>query len=102
MWTIVEEPPGAANSQHLSNRERREPGSNPRGPRAAPRYHRLLKPIIIQGMCLSCHGSEEQIPEPVKKQIANSYSDDLATGYKAGELRGAFSVKIPVRASQAR
>jgi cytochrome c551/c552 len=53
-------------------------------------------------MCLSCHGSDAQIPGPVKKQIASSYSKDLATGYKAGELRGAFSVKIPLRASPAR
>ena len=66
------------------------------------RVHRLLKPIVIQGMCLSCHGSAAQIPEQVKKQIAKSYSNDLATGYKAGDLRGAFSVKIPLRASQAR
>lgn len=64
--------------------------------------HRLLKPIVIQGMCLSCHGSAAQIPDPVKKQIARSYSKDLATGYKAGELRGAFSVKILVRTSPAR
>ncbi len=64
--------------------------------------HRLLKPITIQGMCLSCHGSAAQIPETVKKQIAKSYKQDLATGYKAGELRGAFSVKIPDRASLAR
>jgi len=63
--------------------------------------HRLMKPIVIQGMCLSCHGSAAQIPAAVKKQIAKSYSNDLATGYKAGELRGAFSVKIPVRPSPA-
>lgn len=63
--------------------------------------HRLMKPIVIQGMCLSCHGSAAQIPDPVKMQIARSYSKDLATGYKTGELRGAFSVKIPVRVSPA-
>lgn len=63
--------------------------------------HRLMKPIVIQGMCLSCHGSATQIPDPVKKQIARSYSKDMATGYKTGELRGAFSVKIPVRVSPA-
>ncbi|HPT28550.1 MAG TPA: DUF3365 domain-containing protein [Bryobacteraceae bacterium] len=64
--------------------------------------HRLMKPIVIQGMCLSRHGSATQIPDPVKKQIAKSYPKDLATGYKPGELRGAFSVKIPVRTSPAR
>lgn len=66
------------------------------------KVHRLLKPIVIQGMCLSCHGSAAQIPESVKKQIAKSYSNDLATGYKTGELRGAFSVKIPLQASPPR
>lgn len=66
------------------------------------KVHRFLKPIVIQGMCLSCHGSAAQIPDPVKEQIAKSYSNDLATGYKAGELRGAFSVKIPLRVLPAR
>jgi hypothetical protein len=95
VWTIVEDQPVP------SNRERREAGSVNRGPQAGTRYHRLMKPIVIQGMCLSCHGSATQIPDSVKKQIAKSYHQDLATGYKAGELRGAFSVKIPVPASPA-
>lgn len=99
IWEVVDEPPVAADLQSPSNRERRETGSANRGARAAARYHRLLKPIVIQGVCLSCHGSDAQIPAPVKKQIASSYSKDLATGYKAGELRGAFSVRIPLRAS---
>jgi hypothetical protein len=101
VWEVVDEPPVAANTKSLSNRERREPGSANRDAQAATRYHRLMKPILIQGMCISCHGSAAQIPDPVKKQIAKSYHQDLATGYKAGELRGAFSVKIPVRAPQA-
>ena len=96
VWTIVEDPPIPA------NRERIEAGSLNRGPQAGTRYHRLMKPITIQGMCLSCHGTGAQIPETVKKQIAKSYHQDLATGYEAGDLRGAFSVKIPDRASPAR
>jgi hypothetical protein len=96
VWTTVEDPPTP------SNRERREAGSPNRGPQAGTRYHRLMKPIVIQGMCVSCHGSDAQIPDSVKKQIAKSYHQDLATGYKAGDLRGAFSVKIPDRASPAR
>jgi len=63
------------------------------------KVHRLMKPIVIQGMCLSCHGSDAQVSADVKKQIATSYPKDMATGYKAGDLRGAFSVKIPIRAS---
>lgn len=40
--------------------------------------------------CLACHGSDLK-PE-VKAEISKLYPDDKATGFKAGELRGAISV----------
>jgi hypothetical protein len=40
--------------------------------------------------CLACHGSNVQ-PE-VKTEILRLYPDDKATGFKAGDLRGAFTV----------
>lgn len=59
------------------------------------RYLRYLKPIIIQPMCLSCHGAPGQIPGEVSALLSERYPRDKATGYKAGELRGAFSVTLP-------
>ena len=42
--------------------------------------------------CLACHGSDVK-PE-VKAEITKLYPADQATGFKAGDLRGAFSVSI--------
>jgi hypothetical protein len=55
---------------------------------------RLMRPIVMQPMCLACHG--EPAPE-VRAAIAKHYPNDPATGYKAGDLRGAFSVRVKVR-----
>lgn len=40
--------------------------------------------------CLACHGSDLK-PE-VRAEISKLYPDDAATGFKAGDLRGAISV----------
>lgn len=40
--------------------------------------------------CLACHGTD--IKPDVKAAIQESYPNDQATGFKAGDLRGAFSV----------
>ena len=45
--------------------------------------------------CLACHGSDLK-PE-VKAEISKLYPDDKAIGFKAGELRGAFSVSQTVK-----
>jgi hypothetical protein len=57
---------------------------------------RYLKPIPIQGMCLSCHGPAESIPAEVKQVIRDDYPRDRAIGYKAGDVRGAISVTVPL------
>lgn len=56
---------------------------------------RLLTPIRVQAMCLTCHGNEKQIPAPVRDLLHQHYPQDVATGYRNGDLRGAFSVVIP-------
>lgn len=62
-------------------------------------YLRYLKPITIQAACLSCHGAPEQIPTEVKALLDERYPRDKATGYRAGDLRGAFSVTLAVKES---
>jgi len=42
--------------------------------------------------CLTCHGSN--LDTALKAEIARLYPHDQATGFKAGELRGAFTVTI--------
>ena len=51
------------------------------------------KPILIQGMCLSCHGTpNKEISKELLTQISTLYPEDKATGYKTGDLRGMWHV----------
>ena len=60
------------------------------------RYYRFIKAIAVKPVCLVCHGSQETIPAGVKAKLASDYPADRATGYQAGELRGAVSIKQPM------
>lgn len=56
------------------------------------RYH-YFKPIIVQAMCLNCHGSRaENIQPAVWQSIQQKYPADLAYDYKEGDLRGMWHV----------
>jgi len=57
---------------------------------------RYMKAIGTAPLCLSCHGNSEQISSTVQAKINLLYPHDKATGYKAGELRGAVSIKQPL------
>lgn len=48
--------------------------------------------------CLKCHGSTESgdVTADLLDAIEGLYPYDLALGYKAGNIRGAWTVKIPV------
>lgn len=63
---------------------------------AGKAYFRFMKPIGTRPMCLSCHGSREQIPPAVQAKLNSDYPNDKAVGYKAGDLRGAVSIKQPM------
>jgi hypothetical protein len=56
----------------------------------------LLRPIRIQPGCLSCHGEPDAIAPEVHRLLAELYPDDRASGYSAGQLRGAISVRVPL------
>jgi len=62
----------------------------------AGQYFRFMKPIVVQPKCLFCHGSSEQIPVSIRTMLKKEYPFDRAIGYKAGELRGAVSIKQPL------
>ncbi len=64
--------------------------------RQAGGEYRLLVPIRVQAMCLTCHGSEQQIPAAVKALLKEHYPRDAAVNYRSGDLRGAFSVTLPL------
>lgn len=52
---------------------------------------RVLKAIPTQPICLACHGSE--LSPDVQQKLNVLYPDDRATGFRLGDLRGAFSLK---------
>lgn len=54
---------------------------------------RYLRAIPTRGLCLQCHG--EAIAPEVRAAIAAAYPADRATGFRAGDLRGAFSISWP-------
>lgn len=54
---------------------------------------RMMKAIEVQPACLACHG--KQLAEPVRQALARNYPEDTATGFEAGDLRGALWVEVP-------
>lgn len=60
------------------------------------RYYRYMQAIGMQPLCLTCHGAADNLPESIRTALETDYPYDQATGYKAGELRGAFSIKQPL------
>ena len=58
------------------------------------RVLRYLKPIVIGGPCLSCHGDPAGIDPAVAALLRERYPEDKAVGYREGELRGAVSVVV--------
>lgn len=60
------------------------------------KYFRYMKAIALQPGCVACHGKPADIPENVKARLAEEYPHDQATGYEAGHIRGAVSIKRPL------
>lgn len=56
-----------------------------------PTYLRAIR--IDAPACLTCHGPEESLDPGLRDRIATLYPDDRATGFVAGNLRGAFVVR---------
>ena len=55
-----------------------------------------VRPLIVQPRCLVCHGDPATFEPEVRAVLAKRYPEDRATGYRAGELRGAVSVRVPL------
>lgn len=51
---------------------------------------RYMKAIPTQEVCLACHG--EKIDKATEAKLAKLYPKDKARGFKAGDLRGAFTM----------
>ena len=56
------------------------------------RTFRYLKAIPTAPMCLKCHGGE--LAGDLDEKLTELYPEDKARGFAAGDMRGAFSVKL--------
>jgi Skp family chaperone for outer membrane proteins len=59
----------------------------------AKRY-RFMKAIPTGKVCLACHGTA--ITPEVAAALDNAYPDDQATGFRLGDIRGAFTLSKPL------
>ena len=53
-----------------------------------------IRPIVLQPMCVVCHG--DALAPELRDELARRYPADQATGFKPGELRGAFTVSLRI------
>ncbi|MEM8892936.1 MAG: DUF3365 domain-containing protein [Bacteroidota bacterium] len=62
------------------------------------KYVLYTKPIAISNaMCLNCHGTEDQVLPETANKLSDLYPRDNALGHAFGDLRGMWSIKIPVQ-----
>jgi len=59
------------------------------------KYLIYTKPIIAGAMCLECHG--KNVSESMRNQLKVLYPGDKALNHELNDLRGMWSVKIPVK-----
>jgi hypothetical protein len=57
----------------------------------------VLRPMVEQAMCASCHGTQEQLGPDVDIIRRQRYPADRAIGFRDGEIRGWFWVEMPKR-----
>lgn len=55
----------------------------------------FYSPIILQKKCLACHGSVgDEVSVSTDSLIRSYYSNDMAMGFREGDLRGIWSIKF--------
>lgn len=67
-------------------------------------YFRYMRSITMPGMpneppylpCLKCHGTDSQLGAGVQEAVKAIYPYDMASGYSKGDIRGAWTIKIPL------
>ena len=58
---------------------------------------RYMKAIPTKGLCINCHGAK--LSKQVHQTIKTLYPKDQATGFAVGDIRGAFTITIPMKVS---
>ena len=61
------------------------------------KFYRYMQPIMTQKICLECHGKQSDMKPEVWDKIRQIYPTDAAVGYSEGMIRGAVSLKKPLK-----
>lgn len=56
-------------------------------------YFRYARSIVVEPLCLRCHGARDSLPDAVKAQLSVDYPFDKAVDFKVGEVYGIVSIK---------
>lgn len=81
----------------IARREAGEEWAGMFATRIGGRQLHWMRPIPLGGMCATCHGDPASFTQDTRLALREAYPDDQATGFKPGELRGAFSARIELR-----
>lgn len=54
---------------------------------------RYVRALPTGELCLGCHGAPESLAPAVAARLKALYPDDHATGYRAGDIRGAITLR---------
>lgn len=55
---------------------------------------RYYQPLLMQDVCVKCHGPSESLDPELTRVLAQRYPNDQAVGFKRGELRGVIRVEF--------
>ena len=55
----------------------------------------VVAPIETQPLCLNCHGNKATFTHSLQSTLNTYYTEDEATGFSQGELRGVFWATVP-------
>jgi hypothetical protein len=57
-------------------------------------FYRYYKPIMVDAVCLNCHGDPATMLPEINQLVSGHYPTDKAINYQAGDLRGVVSVTV--------
>jgi hypothetical protein len=58
---------------------------------------RYMRALPTQPLCLQCHGTPDKLGSGVAQRLGQLYPQDHGTGYSAGQIRGAMTLRQAVK-----
>ncbi len=64
--------------------------------------NRVYVPLLIDDVCLKCHGDTTKMDKKVQEIIKKNYPEDKATGFKLYDIRGVVVAELPKKESKSK